>query len=118
MTFLEHELPLPFEVRRIYYLLDLAPNAARGHHAHRRQEQIIIPLAGAFTAHIDNGLGQTGTLRLDSPYRGLYFGPLHWHHLSDFTAGAVCLILSSCVFRDEDYLRDYPAFLGVRTATP
>lgn len=112
ITFLEHQLPLPFEVRRIYYLLDVPSGATRGHHAHRHQQQIIIPMAGAFTIHIENRFRQTATLRLDKPQRGLCFGPMHWHHLSDFTPGAVCLILSSAGFHDPDYIRDYPTFLS------
>lgn len=112
MTFIEHLEPLPFKIKRVYYILDVAPGATRGHHAHRAQEQIIIALSGEFTVHIDNGLGQKASIPLGNPHQGLLFGPMHWHHLSDFSAGAVCLILSSCAFKDEDYIRDHGQFMA------
>lgn len=116
MTFIEHLAPLPFEIRRVYYILDVPPSDTRGHHAHRFQQQIIIALRGRFTVHMDNGRGESGAIELHTPHQGLLFGPLHWHHLSDFSPGAVCLILASCAFREEDYVRDRDQFQRLATS--
>ncbi len=38
---------VPFEIKRIYYMFDTLPNEARGFHAHKELEQIIIAMDGA-----------------------------------------------------------------------
>ena len=34
-----------------------------------------------------------------------------WRTLEDFSSGAVCLVLASELFDEEEYIRDYDEFL-------
>jgi hypothetical protein len=34
-----------------------------------------------------------------------------WRELENFSSGSVCLVFASEVFEEEDYIREYDAFL-------
>ena len=51
---------------------------------------------------------------LNRPYQGLYVKSGIWRDLSDFSSGAVCMVLASDVYLKEDYIRDYQEFLEYR----
>jgi WxcM-like, C-terminal. len=47
---------------------------------------------------------------LNRPSQGLYVKPGIWRDLDDFSAGAVCMVLASDVYKAEDYIRSYEDF--------
>lgn len=102
---------LPFSVRRVYWLHSLTDGADRGSHATFGSEQVIVPAHGAFTISLDDG-ANTERLRLDQPDQALWLGSGVWRDLSAFTDGAVVLVMSSTLYADTEYCRDYDAFLG------
>ena len=55
LSFLEQDLEIPFDIKRIYYLYDTKHKIVRGVHAHHKLEQIIIALTGKFEIKIDDG---------------------------------------------------------------
>ncbi|MCY9787306.1 FdtA/QdtA family cupin domain-containing protein [Nocardiopsis sp. EMB25] len=110
LSVVESERTVGFSVRRVYYLHDLQPGTSRGGHAHRSLEQLIIAAHGAFTITVDDGFHRASH-QLLQPGVGMYVGPMVWRNLSDFTEGAVCLVLASCHYDESDYYRDYDAFL-------
>lgn len=101
---------IPFAIRRVYYLYDLAPGAGRGAHATFGSEQVLIPVCGGFTITLDDGTRKE-TLRLDKPTQALHLGSGLWRDLSDFAPNTVVLVLSSTTYADTEYCRDYGAFL-------
>lgn len=108
---------LPFTIRRVYWLHHLADGAGRGAHATFGSEQVIVPVHGAFTIALDDGT-RTESLRLDQPGQGVWLGSGVWRDLSDFTDGAVVLVMSSTLYAGTEYCRDYGAFLErVRAAS-
>ncbi len=52
---LEEYNDIPFEIKRVYYMYDTAPNQVRGHHAHKSLEQILICIYGSCKILLDNG---------------------------------------------------------------
>ena len=60
---------------------------------------------------LDDGHGNKETFHLNHPYQGLLVETGLWRTLDDFSSGAVCLVLSSLPFEEEDYIRDYDDFL-------
>ncbi len=109
LTFVEGARHIPFPIARVYYLYAMPEGAERGGHAHRRLQQVIIALAGAFDVILDDGTDRR-TLRLTRPDQGLYLGSMVWRELASFTAGAVCLVLASEAYDEADYFRDYEEF--------
>lgn len=113
LTVVENGKTLPFDVKRVYYLYDIPGGESRGAHAHRDLEQFIVAASGSFNVTLDDGNCKR-TFFLNRPYQGLYVKPGMWRDLSDFSSGAVCMVLASEVYQKEDYIRDYNEFLDFR----
>ena len=58
---------------------------------------------------IDDGRNKK-IIQLNRPYYGLLVVPGIWREIVNFSSGAICLVLASHKYREEDYLRDYNAF--------
>lgn len=113
LTVVENGKTLPFDVKRVYYLYDVPGGESRGAHAHRELSQLIIAASGSFTVTLDDGKCKR-TYFLNRPYQGLYVKPGMWRDLSDFSSGAVCMVLASDVYKADDYIRTYEEFLQFR----
>ncbi|WP_210589272.1 FdtA/QdtA family cupin domain-containing protein [Streptomyces sp. GESEQ-35] len=110
LSVVESEWTAGFPIRRVYYLHDLDTGSSRGGHAHRALEQLMIAVHGSFTITVDDGFGRA-EYRLDGAGQGLYIGPMVWRNLSDFSEGAVSLVLASLHYDEADYYREYDEFL-------
>ena len=53
---------------------------------------------------------------LDRPNIGLHVLPGIWRELSNFSSGAICLVLASEIYKEEDYIREYSNFLAWRSS--
>jgi dTDP-4-dehydrorhamnose 3,5-epimerase-like enzyme len=109
LAFIQNDI-LPFEFKRIYYLFDVPSNAFRGGHSHINQDEILIALSGSFEVVLDDGL-EKKTILLNKPNIGLPISTGIWRELQNFSSGAVCLVIASDVFDEDDYIRDYDEFL-------
>lgn len=113
LTVVENGKTLPFDVKRVYYLYDIPGGESRGAHAHRELSQLIIAVSGSFRVTLDDGTVKRSYI-LNRPYQGLYVKPGIWRDLDDFSAGAVCMVLASDVYKAEDYIRSYDDFMEFR----
>lgn len=113
LTVVENGKTLPFDVKRVYYLYDIPGGESRGSHAHKELEQLIIAVSGSFTVTLDDGNCKRSFF-LNRPYQGLYVKPGIWRDLDDFSAGAVCMVLASDVYKANDYIRSYEEFMEFR----
>jgi len=111
LTFLEGEKDIPFAVRRIYYINDLANGAHRGFHAHKALHQYLICVHGSCKVLLDDGR-QREIVLLDNPGEGLYVGPDTWREMYSFSPEAVLLVLASEYYDENDYIRNYDLFLN------
>lgn len=101
---------IPYQAKRVYYLYDVPSGAARGGHAHKETLEFLIPLSGSFDVILDDG-NQKSRITLNKPHVGLLISVGIWRELENFSSGSVCLVLASDVFSEDDYLREYDAFL-------
>lgn len=109
LSVVEGEVDIPFEIKRIYYLY-MVPEASRGEHAHKQLHQLMIATSGSVHVTLDDGRNKK-TFVLDKPWKGLLVVPGLWRTLTDFSGGAVCMVLASARYDTEDYIRDYNDFL-------
>ena len=109
LTFVESSHHIPFDIRRVYYLYDVPGGAERGGHAHKKLHQLIIPMSGSFDIHLDDGSSKK-TIHMNRNYNGLYICPMIWRTIDNFSSGAVCLVLASEFYEEDDYFRDYDIF--------
>lgn len=113
LTVVQNGETIPFDVKRVYYIYDVPGGAERGSHAHRELSQLIVAASGSFTVTLDDGICKRSFF-LNRPYQGLYVKPGMWRELSDFSSGAVCMVLASDIYNKEDYIRDYQDFIKFR----
>ncbi len=94
---------VPFEIKRCFWMYGVPEGKGRGGHAHKKLQQFVIPMSGSFEITLDDGK-EKKTFLLDRPDRGLLIDTGVWADLKNFSADAVCLVLASDVFKEEDYL--------------
>jgi len=100
---------IPFSIKRVYYLYDVPSGAERGGHAHKEQEEFIVSVSGSFDVVLNNG-EEERVFSLNNPNQGLYVAQKTWRELRNFSSGAVCLVVSSGEFIEDDYIRDFDDF--------
>lgn len=113
LSVVENGITLPFDVKRVYYIYDVPGGESRGAHAHKALSQLIVAASGSFCVTLDDGRAKQ-TFFLNRPYQGLYVKPGIWRDLTDFSSGAVCMVLASEKYSKEDYIRDYDEYLETR----
>jgi len=109
LCFTEANRHLPFPIERVYWVYDIPRYTERGGHAHRSVRELVVAVAGRFDVHCDDGIDRH-TFHLDDPSRGLLLDPGVWRVLDEFSPGAVCLVLASGPYEEDEYVRDYAAF--------
>lgn len=100
---------IPFEIKRIYYLFDVPSGSKRGGHAHKNLKQFLIALSGSFDVVLKDGKNSK-TITLNKPNQGLLIPIEIWREIENFSSGAVCLVLASELFNEEDYIREFKQF--------
>ncbi len=117
ITIVEGQTNIPFEIRRIYYLYDIPGGEDRGGHAHKALYQLIVAASGSFNVLLDDGRNKK-IVMLNRPDYGLMVVPGIWRELFEFSSGAICLVLASNQYDQDDYIRQYEQFLDFRTNFP
>ena len=110
LTFVEGCNHIPYDIARVYFLYNVPVDAKRGGHAHRELEQIVFALSGSFRMKIDDGKNKSEHWLRD-PRKGLYINNMIWREMDSFSQGAVCMVLASHPYKEEDYFRNYNEFL-------
>lgn len=113
ITAINSGVELPFEVKRVFYLYDIPGGESRGAHAHKKCHQFLIAASGAFEVLLDDGKTQRQVL-LNRPYTGLHVPPGIWASEINFSSGAICLVLTSELYSEEDYVRSYEDYLTLK----
>ena len=106
---LEELKNVPFDIKRVYYIVKTVDDVTRGMHAHRYLEQVLICVNGSFNLKVDDGY-ETEVIRMDTHNEGVYIGHDVWREMSDFAPGTVLLVLASEYYDTSDYIRDYDEF--------
>ena len=101
---------IPFDIKKVYYLYDIPSSLKRGGHSHKNLHQILIAISGSFDVVLKNG-SSVKRITMNKPDKGLFVENNIWRELENFSSGAVCLVLASDLFDEEDYIRDFDEFL-------
>lgn len=110
LTVVEDHSPIPFKLRRAFYLYDIPGGESRGGHSHHGLYQLLVAISGCFDVMVDDGMNKH-RYTLNRPYQGLLVPPGIWSVLENFSSGSVCLCLASEPYSEADYVRDYDDFL-------
>ena len=110
ITPITSNIELPFHIKRVFYLYDIPGGESRGAHAHKECHQFLIAASGSFEVLLDDGRTQR-IVQLNRPYCGLHIPPGIWASEINFSSGSICLVMTSHVYNEKDYIRDYQEFL-------
>jgi len=110
LSFIESENHIPFKINRCFWIYDVPGGAKRGGHAYKQNDEFIVALSGSFDVVIDNG-NRKQSYSLNRSYYGLYIPKMYWREMENFSTNSLSLVLSSTVFNEDDYIRNYEQFL-------
>jgi len=110
ITVIYNNVHIPFDIQRVYYLYDVPAGSERGGHAHKELQQLIVAASGSFDVIINDGKDKK-IFSLNRPSYGLYVPPMMWRELKNFSGGAICLVLSSLLYDENDYYRNYDEYV-------
>lgn len=106
LFFAQADLPLPFELRRAYYVCGIPEGARRGGHSHRGGTELLVVLQGSLTLRLLNSHGREVIFQLDHPRTGAIIPPGWWVDLRDYSENTITLVLSSVEFFPDNYVRE------------
>lgn len=109
LSFIQAPDTLPFELKRTYWIYDVAGGNSREGHAFRSQEEVIVALSGSFDVVLDDGVNRR-RFHLCRSYYGLYVPRMIWREMDNFSTNSVALVLSSTCYDEADYITDYAIF--------
>lgn len=110
LTFLQCPQQIPFDIKRVFWTYDVPGGEKRGGHAYKIQEEVIIALSGSFDVVITDKTGQKEKISLNRSYYALYLPPNTWRHMENFSTNSLGLHLSSSLYNEFDYMRDFNSY--------
>ena len=113
LSIIEEFKNIPFKIERTYWIYDVPGGESRGGHAYRENEEFIVALSGSFDVVLDDGNNKK-IFSLNRSYYGLYVPKGLWREMNNFSTNSLALILSSTVYEEKDYIRDYNEFLKMK----
>lgn len=109
LTYVHNSIDIPFEIKRIFFIYDIPTGKSRGMHAHKYCYEFILAASGSFSMELDDG-NNKDTILINNPNRGVLVVPGIWKKQYDYSSGAICLVLASDFYNEDDYIRKYTDF--------
>jgi dTDP-4-dehydrorhamnose 3,5-epimerase-like enzyme len=108
LTSIESQMDIPIDIKRIFYMHDIKND--RGGHAHRNTDQVLIPVSGSILVSLSDG-NETRKFKMNDATKGLYIPRMTFTAMSDFSEGAVCLVLANTHYDMSKSIRTWEEFL-------
>jgi hypothetical protein len=110
ITPISNQIEIPFDIKRVFYIYDIPGGESRGAHSHGECHQFLIAASGSFEIDLNDG-HINRNIMLNRPNFGLHVPPGIWASEKGFSSGAICLVLASEKYDENDYIRDYGDYL-------
>ncbi len=98
---------LPGDIKRAFYIYDVAADQERAKHGHKNTWNALIPVAGSCRIVVTTKDGEQ-TFYLNHPAQCLIIEPGDWHVMDEFSSNAILLVLSNEYYDKEDYVFEKP----------
>lgn len=109
LTPIHCSLDIPFDVKRVFFVYDIPYGKTRGMHAHKKCHQFLLAASGSFDVEFDDGKSKR-SISVNRPTQGIHVLPGIWSKEYNYSSGAICLVLASEAYTEEDYIRKYSDF--------
>lgn len=106
LTYLEKEIGLPFQVKRVFWTYDVSTGEIRGGHAYKSQNEVICVVSGSADIIVTNPNGNKEKVTLNRPDKAVFIPKKVWRHIENFASNTVTLHFSDSAFKPDDYIRD------------
>lgn len=101
---------LPFDMKRIFYIYGTRGKVARGCHANRKSQFLLVNLQGSCKVKIRYP-DREEIILLDEPHKALWLDKMVWKEMYDFSEGSVLLVLSNEIYDKDEYISDYDLYV-------
>ena len=115
LSFFEEMNPIPFPIKRAYWIYDVPGGESRGCHAYRTLNEFIVALSGSFDLLLHDGSSEM-KVSLNRSYNGVMVPRLIWRQMENFSTNALVLIVADQAFNEQDYIRDFRVFKKIKQA--
>ena len=109
LSFIQNSDQIPFDIQRTYWIYDVPGGMFRNGHAFRTQHEFIVALSGSFDVVLHDGVEEK-RIHLSRSYYGLYVPPMTWRSIDNFSTNSVAMVISSTLYDENDYIRDFEEF--------
>lgn len=113
LSFIQNGAQIPFDIARCYWIYDVPGGEVRHGHAFRSQQELIVALSGSFDVVVSDGHSER-RFHLSRSYYGLYLPPMTWRMIDNFSTNSVAMVLSSTLYDEDDYIRDFDLFVKLK----
>jgi hypothetical protein len=113
LSFFQNAQPIPFEIKRTYWIYDVPGGEQRGGHAYRTLQEFVVALSGSFEVVLHDGREEKRFL-LNRSYYGLYIPKMIWRHMENFSTNSLALIVADQDYNEAEYIRDFPTFQSLK----
>ncbi len=101
---------IPFDLKRIFYIYGTKGDVARGQHANRFSQFVLINLKGTCKVKVNDGENNE-IIVLDKPHTGVYLEQMVWKEMYDLSSDSILLVLASELYDKSEYINDYDQFI-------
>jgi len=115
LSFFQNADPIPFEIKRVYWIYDVPGGEERGGHAYKDLQEFIVALSGGFEVLIHDGKKEY-QFTLNRSYYGLYVPRGMWREMRDFSTNSLALIAADKEYDKDNYIRGFDNFLNLSNA--
>jgi dTDP-4-dehydrorhamnose 3,5-epimerase-like enzyme len=105
---------IPFDVKRVFCIFNIARDAKRAQHANMRSQEAILCLHGSCEIVLDNGRGSKVRLELNRKNEILCIEPEIWVELSHFSQNCVLMVMADNYYDRQEQIKDYNEFLRMQ----
>lgn len=113
LAVLEYPGTLPFIVKRIFWLSNVALDAVRGGHAHEDLQQVLFCGKGSCIIQLTNRIGNTESITLHENDDGLYLEGAVWRTMLNFTPDCCLMVLCDRPYNEDRVIRSFDEFLAL-----
>ncbi len=104
LNIIESQNHIDFKIKRIFILSDIKNTVERGHHAHKKTDQLLVCLNGEIQIFTEMPDGTKYEYILTNPKCGLFLPAEVWHYMI-YKENSIQLVCSSELYAEDDYLR-------------
>ena len=108
---MEGNKEVPFEIKRIFFVKNVAKGKSRGDHATKKTRLILFPVSGSCNVVVDDGKDKE-VFFMNDPSQGIYIDAMIWRSMQDFSDDCVMMAVCDRPFEpgNETY-DDYQEYL-------